>query len=431
MYGAIFGDIIGSRFEFDRGGKTTKFKLFTKASQFTDDTVMTVAIGQALLQAGKEASVEEIRDACTAAMRTWGRSYPNAGYGGRFGRWLFAAHPQPYNSYGNGSAMRVSAAGWLYDTLERTLEVAKATAEVTHNHPEGIKGAQCTAAVIFLARTGSEKAAIRDYVIRQFGHNLSETLEQLRARHAHDESCQDTLPKALTAFFTGESYEEAVRNAVSLGGDTDTIGAIAGSMAEAMYGVPAVTFAEGMTYLSEDLTAVLKQFDAALGRGKDEPGADYADNRYIKMAVANFYEKHDEQALFTILDVLLKRIMDDGQAPAPMVDVNHTTARFDPATMCIGAEIQLDEDLRLRFDTMRDGDGKLWIPLFTDDEELDRGDTTNIRMNASIRTILDTGLHSENAEGVVINPFGDPLTLPKDILAVLLERADEEASKLN
>ncbi len=226
MYGAILGDIIGSRFEFDRGGKTKEFELFTKEDNFTDDTVMTIAVGEALLKAGKEAAAEEIRRAVTVSMRTWGHKYPNAGYGGRFYDWLFyQRHPKPYGSYGNGSAMRVSAAGWLYDTLERTCEVARATAEVTHNHPEGIKGAECTAAVIFLARTRHSKEEIREYVIREYQYDLSETLDQLRRRHRHDESCQDALPKALTAFFEGRSYEDVVRNAVSLGGDTDTIAA--------------------------------------------------------------------------------------------------------------------------------------------------------------------------------------------------------------
>ena len=160
MYGAILGDIIGSRFEFDRGGKTKDFELLTEEDKFTDDSVMTVAVAEALMDAGKEASVKEIEAACVRSMQKWGKAYPYAGYGGNFRRWLRERDPKPYGSYGNGSAMRVSAAGWLYDSLERTREVARATAIVSHNHPEGLKGAECTAAVIYMARTGASKEEI-------------------------------------------------------------------------------------------------------------------------------------------------------------------------------------------------------------------------------------------------------------------------------
>ena len=267
MYGAIFGDIIGSRFEFDRGGKAKNFKLFTREDGPTDDTVMTLAVGTGLLKAGKDADVEEIHKAVIRSMRYWGHKYPNAGYGGRFDAWLFSSrYPQPYGSYGNGSAMRVSAAGWLYDSLERTREVAKATAEVTHNHPEGIKGAECTAAVVFLARTGADKDTIKAYVTREFGYDISKTVDELRLLHKHVETCQDSLPKALVSFFEGESYEDVIRNAVSLGGDTDTLAAIAGAMAEAFYGIPDEIMTEGKSYLTDDMLQVLDAFDSALGR---------------------------------------------------------------------------------------------------------------------------------------------------------------------
>ena len=215
MLGAVLGDIIGSRFEFDRGGKTKDFVLFTRKDEFTDDTVMTLAVAEGLLNAGVDADETTVKKHLIESMQRWGRKYPDAGYGTSFIHWVFADHPEPYGSYGNGSAMRVSAAGWLYPTLERTLEVARWTAEISHNHPEGIKGAVCTAAVIFLSRTGTDKKTIRDYVIKEYGYDLSESLEELRNRHRHDESCQDSLPKALTSFFEGNSYEDVIRNAVS------------------------------------------------------------------------------------------------------------------------------------------------------------------------------------------------------------------------
>ena len=260
MYGAILGDIIGSRFEFDRGPWTKDFELFTDEDLWTDDSVMTIAIMEALMNAGKDAPVEIIKEECIKSMQKWGREYPNAGYGNRFIFWVHAKYPEAYNSWGNGSAMRVSGAGWVCDSLERTREVAKATAEVTHNHPEGIKGAECTAAVMYLARTGVSKDQIKEYVIKEFGYDVSKTVDELRPLHHHDESCMDALPKALVSFFEGTSYEDVIRNAVSLGGDTDTIAAIAGAMADAMYGIPTGILEEGLEFLEDDMAETCRAF---------------------------------------------------------------------------------------------------------------------------------------------------------------------------
>lgn len=180
MYGAILGDIIGSSFEFDRGDKTKDFELFSWGCRFTDDSVMTIAVAEALMETGINADEETIENAVQNQMRKWGRRYPRAGYGGRFRQWLMADHPEPYGSYGNGSAMRVSAAGWLYPDLEQTRAAARATAKVTHNHPEGIKGAEATASCIFLARNGKSKEEIREYVTGEFHYNLNRTLDEIR-----------------------------------------------------------------------------------------------------------------------------------------------------------------------------------------------------------------------------------------------------------
>lgn len=260
MYGAILGDIIGSRFEFDRGGWTKDFELFTPECSFTDDSVMTIAVAEALIDAGRDASVEDIEKACTMSMQKWGRKYPNAGYGGRFIGWLYEDNPKSYNSWGNGSAMRVAAAGWLYDSIERTREVARATANVSHNHPEGLKGAECTAVVIFLGRMGSSKEEIKEYVSREFEYDISKTVDEIRPLHKHDESCMDALPKALVSFFEGGSFEDVVRNAVSLGGDTDTIAAIAGAMAEGMYGVPDDLKEECIRRIPDEMVEVIRRF---------------------------------------------------------------------------------------------------------------------------------------------------------------------------
>ena len=263
MYGAILGDMIGAPYEFDMGDKTKDFPLFVKTSQFTDDSVMTIAVAEALLDTmGK--TDDEIRAALVSSMQKWGHKYPHAGYGARFIGWLRDADPQPYGSYGNGSAMRVSSAGWLFDTLEQTRKAASLTSVVTHNHPEGIKGAEATASAIFLARTGHSKDEIRDYIVREFGYDLSRTCNQIRPTYHHVESCQETVPEAITAFLEGEDFEDVIRTAVSLGGDCDTLTCIAGSMAEAFYGVPEDMIAECRNRLPEDMLAVLDRFRQAI-----------------------------------------------------------------------------------------------------------------------------------------------------------------------
>ena len=260
MYGAILGDMIGAPYEFDRGNKTKNFPLFSKHSEFTDDTVMTIAVCEALL-AHRDADPEEIRQAVTVSMRSWGRRIPDAGYGGMFYRWLHSHKPKPYNSFGNGSAMRVSSVGWLYDTLERTREVARATAEVTHNHPEGIKGAEAEASAIFLARTGSTKEQIRDYIVTEFGYDLSRTCDEIRPGYHHVESCQETVPEAITAFLEGNDFEDVIRTAVSLGGDCDTLTCIAGGIAEAYYGVPQELKDACRERLTDSMIRILDAFD--------------------------------------------------------------------------------------------------------------------------------------------------------------------------
>ena len=266
MYGAILGDMIGAPYEFDRSPKTKEFPLFSKGTEFTDDSVMTIAVAEALLDATDKVD-REIKAALVSSMRKWGKRYPDAGYGGRFYGWLRAKNPEPYGSYGNGSAMRVSAAGWLYGTIEETRHVARLTAEVSHNHPEGIKGAESTASAIFLARTGKSKEFIREYIESEFGYDLSRLCDEIRPFYHHVESCQETVPEALTAFLEGESFEDVVRTAVSLGGDCDTLTCIAASVAEAFYGVPEELKEECQRRVPEDLWEVVERFEKARNIG--------------------------------------------------------------------------------------------------------------------------------------------------------------------
>ena len=260
MIGAMMGDMIGAPYEFDRGNKTKDFPLFSSRTEFTDDSVMTVAVAEALMDTiGK--TDDEIRAALVSSMKKWGRIYPDAGYGGMFYRWLHTRNPEPYGSFGNGSAMRVSSAGWLFDTLEETRHMARLTAEVTHNHPEGIKGAEATASAIWMARNGRGKEEIREYVIREFGYDLSRSCDEIRPGYHHVETCQKTVPEAITAFLEGTDFEDVVRTAVSLGGDCDTLTCIAAGIAEAMYEIPAFMVRECMARLPEDMKAVLDRFN--------------------------------------------------------------------------------------------------------------------------------------------------------------------------
>lgn len=250
MIGAIAGDIIGSVYEWNNI-KTTDFPLFSPHCFFTDDTVLTVALAESILTGEPYAQ----------KMKEYYRLYPDAGYGGFFHQWASSADMAPYNSFGNGSAMRVSPIGFAYDNLETVLSEAERSAAVTHNHPGGIKGAQATAAAIFLARTGSSQAEIKAYVETTFGYDLSATLDQIRPFYRFNETCQGSVPQAITAFLESTSYEDAIRKAISLGGDSDTLACITGGIAQAFYGgVPKEVEARVYQILDERLSEVVHRF---------------------------------------------------------------------------------------------------------------------------------------------------------------------------
>jgi len=250
MLGAIAGDIIGSVHEFE-GRKTKDFPLFVGKSRFTDDTVLTVAVADCLLTGSSY----------TDKFHEYTRAYPDRGYGVRFWHWVKSGSRQPYNSWGNGSAMRVSPVAFAFQTLDEVLEEARASAEVTHNHPEGIRGAQATAAATFLARQGASKSEIRRQIERQFGYDLSRTTKIIRQTYAFNESCQETVPEAITSFLESEDYEDAVRLAISLGGDADTLACITGGIAEAFYGrVPDAIANQALALLDAGLRKTVKRF---------------------------------------------------------------------------------------------------------------------------------------------------------------------------
>lgn len=257
MIGAIIGDIAGSRFEW-HNMKTKDFKLLMRDCHFTDDTVMSLAVCEALMSCKSNHS--DLSEQAIACMQEIGNNYPHAGYGGSFRRWLSAKNPQPYNSWGNGSAMRVSGCGYAAESIEEAIQFSRMVTEVTHNHPEGIKGAEATAVAVYLARTGKNILEIRDY-INQHYYPINFTLDSIRDDYTFDVSCQGSVPQALEAFFESRSFEDAIRNAISIGGDSDTIAAITGSIAEAYYGVPTSIRKHALTFLDERLLNILVEFE--------------------------------------------------------------------------------------------------------------------------------------------------------------------------
>lgn len=255
MLGAIVGDIVGSVYEF-QNTKTTDFELFLNGkSRFTDDTVMTLAVAKWLLT-DKEHSPSGLVE----SMQELGRKYPDAGYGGSFMHWIWSDTPRPYGSWGNGAGMRVSPVGLYAATLDETLRLAKVSAEVTHDHPEGIKGAQAIAACMFLCRIGTSKKDIRKYVETTFGYDLSRTLDEIRPGYAFDVSCQGSVPQAITAFLEGGTFVDVVRLAVSIGGDSDTIACMAGAIASCLYPIPTDVAAVSDDLLTDELRSLKDNF---------------------------------------------------------------------------------------------------------------------------------------------------------------------------
>ena len=257
MIGAIIGDIVGSRFEWDNH-RSKDFDLLTHKCFFTDDSVMSLAVCDALMKC--KGNYSDLSEQAVRSMQSVGRPYPHCGYGGSFRRWMYSDDPKPYNSYGTGAAMRVSGCGHVGTSIDMAKRLARAVTEVTHNHPEGLKGAEATAVAVFLARTGKSKNEIKDYIIKNY-YPLDFTIDGIRETYLYNETCQDTVPQALEAFFESTDFEDAIRNAISIGGDSDTLAAITGSVAEAYYGVPADLRKLGYAFLDERLYYILLEFE--------------------------------------------------------------------------------------------------------------------------------------------------------------------------
>ena len=367
---------------------------------------MTIAVAEALMSLDGEADDDAVHHAVSKAMRTWGRNYPDAGYGGRFRAWLFTHRkPKPYGSWGNGSAMRVSSVGWLYDTIEETRRFAKLTAEVTHNHPEGIKGAEATASAIFMARTGATKNEIREYIVQEFGYDLSRTCDEIRPKYHHVESCQETVPEAITAFMEGNDFEDVIRTAVSLGGDCDTLTCISGAIAEAFYGVPETMKEECRKRLPEDMLTILDSFEQMIA-DKNPPYHDsFLDgNELIDGAIASYYADGSKDNLVAVLDAIRQRMHADGHFIFPVI-------------------MDEEDENRFSFQAIQTKDGKLWNAAFTSQAEFEKGAPSRVISNF-IDSSMKFCLESET-EGFIINPWGQSFMLAKELIEMIFKADDD------
>ena len=268
MIGAIIGDIVGSRFEFNNH-RSKEFDLFTKECRVTDDSIMTLAVAKALMEVGRYTQPandgadyerdEKLENMAIAYMQELGRKNPNCGFGGMFSKWIFSRNPEPYNSYGNGSAMRISPVGFLAKTESEAIDLSQIITRTTHNHEEGIKGAEATAVAIFMARNGFTKDEIRTRINRDY-YQLNFTIDEIKETYRFDATCQGTVPQAIVAFLESNSFEDAIRTAISIGGDSDTLAAITGSIAGAYYGVPESLTQKALTYLDDELRNIYDQW---------------------------------------------------------------------------------------------------------------------------------------------------------------------------
>lgn len=281
MLGAIIGDIVGSRFEWNNI-KSKDFDLLTYSCKPTDDSIMTLAIAKAILSCNDDYS--ELGNKAVEYMQKIGREYPNSGYGGYFISWLYSETPKPYNSFGNGAAMRVSACGFAANSLEEAIILSRKVTEVTHNHPEGLKGAEATTVAIYLARNGKSIFEIRDYINANY-YPMNFTLDSIRETYQFNETCQDTVPQAIEAFLESTNFEDAIRNAISIGGDSDTLAAITGGIAEAYYGIPANIRNHSLTFLDKDLVSILNEFEKKYGISLEKDKG--TSTRVVKFTPAN------------------------------------------------------------------------------------------------------------------------------------------------
>ena len=438
MLGAIFGDIVGSVYEVNNT-KREDFPLLSKWSHPTDDSMMTLAVAKALMKTWGR-SDDEIKAELVRSMQLQGRRHPHAGYGRAFAKWLYDNNPQPYNSFGNGSAMRVSPVGWLYQTLEDTLHVAALTAEVTHNHPEGIKGAQAIAASVFLARAGASKEEIFVYAMKFYGEKMVRTLEEIRPGYEFDVSCQGSVPEAIIAFYESQSYEDAIRKAVSIGGDSDTIACMAGAIAEAFYGMPGKLKRKALQILDPYCADIVRQFrqfcsehDRTIREGWREeitpkdPCESLKSNWAIEALLDRIYQEREKGIkdinLLPFFSILHYCISVGGEFIVPIEIKSGFPA--DLSKVQPGDTYTSEEETTFVLRYIIGDDNNEALPVFTSESELEKGDPTS-SMTLPMEQCMQIALDTDNLEGMVINPHGNCFIMDKETLKRFLDLIHNE-----
>lgn len=472
MYGAVLGNIIGSPFEFDANNVRSKeFPLLSEASTFNEDTVMTLAVAEGLLNAGREADDVALMEAVSAQMRRFGREFPLAGYGMDFALWLADDEAKAFGAKDSGAAVRVSSAAWLFqEDFERMRQVARLTAAVTHNDEEGIRAADAAASVIFLAIHKVPKEKIYEFLLDNFDYDLATPIEEIRKDYQYTNSAEETMPVALRAFFEGNDFEDVIRTAVSAGGDSDTIAAIAGAMAEAQYGVPAELVARAREILPDELVGVIDRLQAqlqmdekarerdadrrrawetALEEKRPEPGQalhgpqDLEDrnnpaavfgNEPIEQAIGVFHqnnailaraakdkrpelEKQAQLSYNVVLESLRRRMDEGGRVLIPVVDVERKKE-----------EKGITQNFQ--FQAVKTKNGRLWQPAFTSQAQYAKGNgqykmVLSYSMQAFLHRFLlpqeSSDAIPERISGVVFNPFGEAVFIPREAIAAIFE----------
>ena len=423
MLGAIFGDIAGSVYEFNNTSDYN-FEMLTEHSRPTDDSYMTLAVARALMETyGKDD--ETIKRAVVKRMQEFGRKYPDGDYGNRFSQWLLEDDPKPYRSFGNGSAMRVAAAGWLYQTLDETLHAAKLTAEVTHNHPEGIKGAQAVAAAIFLARAGADKDEIMSYISNKFEYDLLRSLAEIKPYYEFYETCQKSVPEAIIAFYEGENYEDVIRKSISLGGDSDTIACMAGSIAEAYFGMPEEFKEEALARLTPELRQIAEDFSAFYDEHSGKPKEGWEDD--VKDA---FLSDDPFAKLNPFIEQLMDEYYDDPENDRKILNI------FDAIVIAMGQEgrvlipVEVVDGKEQRLLQLEDAEGNISLPVFTSRKKLREGGAGDCStVSRSMEEYFKQVLSRDEVEGIVINPGTKSLFLGKALLENLIRQNEENKPK--
>jgi len=418
MLGAIIGDIVGSRFEFNNH-RSKEFDLFTEDCFFTDDTVMTLAVAKALQESDPDAG--DLKENTVKYMQEIGRNYPDCGYGGRFYGWMFSDEPEPYNSFGNGAAMRVSA---CVDTVSRLdkeeyallLKRIHCVTAVTHDHPEGLRGAEAVVLAALFARIGKSIEEIKEFMDEHY-YRVDFTLDEIRDTYRFNETCQETVPQALAAFYESKDFEDAIRNAISIGGDSDTLAAITGTIAEEYYGIPARLQQTALSYLDDRLLDLYEDYQEALGLKYVE--ADSLDGGKVLYTIKRmFLDERTPEKLDSLLSCLRDSIV---RVPGRAVLSEEDQKRFiEGIKGGVGATFSNEDEVIFEPDILVNDDGERFFPIFCNDEQIPE----DYKQNFSIKDIpvfrcIELAKMKDNVNGLVLDPFTEQITIPFEMANII------------